>query len=305
MTNPLHNVSRSMSLQPEKLPIMFSVQGSTYQKAAFYIYKTSWGVVSWADESPVYGDVYTFPPRLNETVCSSRAIAGSGRFARAQNLACLQGSVAGRHSNDKVEQAASRLIHEMNSEQASEYSLKVSGKLIAMQLHLAGIRIGGPLETQLKQPKERIDENGCFESIGLRPFSATLLSGPNGRPAVLEKRVRFVQACQSAAQKSLAEQIRTFGPTSEMTSAEDLVHRAKLTLVAAPTDYLRERHELPVRICEAIDLIEYSSKRAFHNDAPPPSKTLVYREMIWNDPDFQEYCNSIRTWLVEFGNPIP
>lgn len=61
MTNPLHNVSRSMSPQPEKLPIMFSVQGSTYQKAAFYIYKTSWGVVSWADESRLWRCLYISP----------------------------------------------------------------------------------------------------------------------------------------------------------------------------------------------------------------------------------------------------
>jgi hypothetical protein len=157
----------------------------------------------------------------------------------------------------------------------------------------------------LKEPRDRIDENGCFESIGKRPLPATLLSGINGQPSVLEKRVRFVQACQAAAQKSLAQQIRRFGETSQLTSAEDLVHRAKLTLVAAPTDYLRQRHQLPIKICDAISSIEWISHQLFQIDEPAPSRAQVDWYMSQHDDAFQKPCNAIRTLLAEFGNPIP
>jgi hypothetical protein len=129
MPNPVSTVSKNKQAEAGTQPVRFSVQGRTCQKAALYIYETSWGEVRWGGEQAVEGVIYKFPPNLRNSIYKSLAIGGSGRFARAQNLACLQRSLTGRVSDNTVEQVASRLIDEMNSEKASKHSLDVSAKL--------------------------------------------------------------------------------------------------------------------------------------------------------------------------------
>jgi len=305
MPNPVPAVETGSRPAPEPQRTQFTAEGRTFQKAAFYIHKTSWGEVSWSGEQAVDGVIYKFPRNLNSTIYKSLTFSGSGRFARAQNLASLQRSVVGSESGDNIGQAACRLINEINSENASEYSLKVGAKLIGMQLQLAGIPLWQRASGNNYKVKERIEENGCCESSGNNPFLATLLGGISGRPVKLEKSVKFLEACQRYAQQSLAEQIRTFGETHTFTSAEDLVHRAKLTLVAAPTEYLRQRPGLAIKICEKISSLELLSHYCFHNGASPPRQREMYSHMAQDSQFFQTHCNSLRNMLISFGNPIP
>jgi hypothetical protein len=297
---------RGTSLTPEVQPVHFSAEGKTCQKAALYLYKKIWAEVRWEGEAFVYGDVYKFPPGILSVMYQNKVFDGSGRLARVQNLAYLQKSFTRSDAHDRIEQTTSTLMDIINSPTASEHSLEVSAKLIGMQFQMAGVPKTWPTPpNKIHKIKERIDENGCFESIGNRPLKATLLLGVNGRPAVLEKRVRFVQSFQSKAQQSLAEQIRTFGETSTLTSGEDLLHRARLTLIAAPTDYLRERYQLATQICQNIDRIESSGHNNFQPETPPPSQNEVYRNIAASDYYFQNPCNALRVALLEFGNPIP
>lgn len=305
MPNPVPAVEKGSHPAPELQRTQFTAEGRTFQKAAFYIHKTSLGEVSWSGEQAVDGVIYKFPRNLNSAIYKSLTFSGPGRFARAQNLTSLQRSVLGAESGDNVGQAACRLINDINSENASEHSLKVGAKLIGMQFQLAGIHLWQRASGNNYKVNERIEENGCFESIGKNPFLATLLGGINGRPAKLEKSVKFLETCQRYAQQSLAEQVRTFGETHTLTSAEDLVHRAKLTLVAAPTEYLRQRPGLAINICEVISSLEESGHYCFHNGASPPRKREMYRNLAQDFQFFQVDCNSLRNMLVSFGNPIP
>lgn len=302
---PLAAQSASTAVVPQPPEITFRSAGSTFQRSAFSIFKQSFGPVSYAgDEVAEYGPIYQPYRSTRGVIDGSISLSGGSALARAKNLTVLSRKLAGGSANNRLSEVSSELLAAVNQRNASNESQKIGSRLIGMQFQLAGLSTTYRGNRPVDPLGPRIDDRGCFEHIGDRPALATLRAGIYGRPAVLAKRVQFLEACQSKAQRYLADQIRDCGQSSELFSGEDLVHRARLTLIAAPTDTLRQKYKLATEILKEIEELDDHAQLAFQRVYQAPTSTRI-NSILVESKEFQNTCRNLRSLLIEFGNPIP
>ena len=302
---PIAAQSASTAVVPQPPEITFNSAGSTFQRSAFCIFKQSFGPVSYAgDEVAEYGQIYEPYRSTSQVIDGTISLSGCSALARAKNLTVLSRKLGGRSANNRLSEVSRGLLAAVNQRDASNESQKIGSRLIGMQFQLAGLSTAHTGYQPVGPLRPRIDDRGCFEHIGDRPALAILRAGIYGRPAVLAKRVQFLEACQSRAQHYLADQIRECGQSSELFSGEDLVHRARLTLIAAPTDTLRQKYKLATEILKDIAKLDDHARFAFQQVYEAPTSKGI-NSILVEGAEFQKTCRNLRSLLIEFGNPIP